>query len=571
MVKMGLVEKAQIIIFGVILLITIFLILSPLILKKSGVLVASVSNDSPCKDIFFENSIITNVNGMKVRNVDDFYREIGAGQGKFNFIINSNPRVCEVGEGQSLGIDVVNSRSSMINFGIDVAGGKQVSLTPEGDYYSTETDDITGKITKRAEILGLTNFKIENGLPIELTYSPKEEVKKIISPGVTEFKIPQKVTVKNGTGEIKLGDNRYQFTLRNESVIFEGSKYDAGDSFPVEGIDFELESVSSNVTTFLMDVLDDNDITMVVTEERNGVFEQSNNVFAFIFQVELTADGSEKFEKCTKNQELILTSYGESMMKDTIVVSIDGENIANVPISGNDVGKKISRLNVFGFESDKKLAESKFSTLLAFLTTKRLPNLEITDSKSIPGNGDAIRYWVLGSLGMIALCSLLLSKGKIFRNAVLAAAVLITQGVIMLGFSFSKASLLIGITSATFFAILRSTESKNKISYISTALMFIVSFGILIAGLTVDSHFIAAFMVVIFLSSIRLIVPNLISKNEETFQKVDSYAMLAISLVLLYLFFFTKDLKVFSMVISSGLLLNLGFSEGIYEKFEKRT
>lgn len=565
------IKNIHLAIFGLFLLLSLFLISKPLIFKETGVMIFSVPEDGPCNDILLENSIITSVNGVGVENSVNFYKALESGHKNYNFMINGNPRSCEVPENSSLVIEVANIEKDGIKFGIDMVGGSELTLIPKSDLTSSEIEVNIDQINQRAEIIGVSGFSLENNGNIKISYIESDDynVKQIIRPGVMEFKLPQKIRIKNGTGKIKFSDDAYEFEYKGDHIIFRNETFRENDYFMIEAVKFEVDSLLNNETTLLMNVFEGDDLSVMEDSEFSRVSKINNNAYQFLFQVELSPTGSEVFEKVTKNQELVITNFGESILKEQMIIFIDGKEFVWFPIFDIDAGKKISVLNIFGVEITKDEAERKMNYLNALMSSKDIDEFSV-ESRSVEGDLTLLKIYSIGTLALLVIApAVIFLKTKDMKSSLLVFGLPIATIVLLFGIISSKVLIMLGMVLSIFFVVL-SKELDKKIGYLGMFLLFVISFGFFVNSPVVDYNLLGAFLAFSLIAAFEFIVMFNVLKfvKKDLLVKINWYFIVFLSIVLVAMFFLVKDLKGFSMTLSAGVLLLLGFTKPIAKYFK---
>ena len=164
-------------------LLALVLLVYPMILKTSGVIVTDIPEDSPCQEIITKGSVITDVSGVPIQNSNDFYQAVKGLEGTVTFIINGNPRSCEIPSSSVLNVTVKDLTRKVLKFGVDIQGGTEIILKPEKDVSGSTLQEMLSTLESRAKNYGLTNsqFQIKDD-SIHVLFDPDDEIeiKKII-------------------------------------------------------------------------------------------------------------------------------------------------------------------------------------------------------------------------------------------------------------------------------------------------------------------------------------------------------------------------------------------------------
>lgn len=121
--NMNLPKHLGLIILILLILISLGLIVYPMIIRPTGVVITSVAPNSPCEDTMVVGSTITGVGNKLIKNSDDFAESTKDLGGVITFVINGNPRSCNIPEGTELNVTVTNVKTEGIKLGTDIWGG----------------------------------------------------------------------------------------------------------------------------------------------------------------------------------------------------------------------------------------------------------------------------------------------------------------------------------------------------------------------------------------------------------------------------------------------------------------
>jgi len=121
--NMKLPKDLGLIVFIFLVLISLVLITYPKIMRPTGVIVTYVGANTPCGDIMSIGSTITGIGNKLVTNSDDFSEATEELEGVVTFLINGNPRSCNIPKGMKLNVSVADKKTEGIKLGTDIWGG----------------------------------------------------------------------------------------------------------------------------------------------------------------------------------------------------------------------------------------------------------------------------------------------------------------------------------------------------------------------------------------------------------------------------------------------------------------
>ena len=579
------IKNVRLIFLIVLILVSLGAIIYPKFSKGMGVIVTSVGTDTPCKDVITVGSTITDIAGRSINNRNDFIRETKNLKGPITLIINNNPRSCTIPEVSTLNVSVKNiGGKEGIKFGIDIGGGTLFLFEPKKSV-SQVRQNIVEVLKSRMKVYGLSNTRVEdveNGF-IEIIMGPEEKkyLNLLTESGVLEGGLTQKVELKNGKGRFKFNDKTYEVVLKNdETVLVNDSEYVLNQRFVLDDIEFQVRNISGNTTTFFVNLFNEGDLT-VQEETQTGSSKRivrQNSGYVYVIPVSLSEKASKNFAKTTKGQEMIIDpGSGESFLQNLLVFFIDGQLIADMPISGSDAGKEIDNLIVWEFKSTIEQATGDMTRFISVLETKRLPtNLVLIKSETYSPTLD--EFLITFPLYTILITTVVVSMIFFVRYR--------KRGVMVLPLllvSFCGILLVFGVLSFQWFAllifllgvsiVLIGGEAREWISWLSLFLMFIMVAGIVMSKWVFDFSSIIGLMAILIFSVCQggivgdqfLTGKKVYTQTEYKHSLHRMWILTAIvTLILTVLFFFGGSFRGFAMATIIGVLASTTITTPIY-------
>ncbi len=561
-------------------LLALVLLIYPMVLKKSGVVVSSISEDSPCQEIITEGSIITELAGVPIQNSNSFYKAVKGLEGTVTFIINGNPRSCEIPSDSEFNVVVKDIKRKALKFGVDTQGGTEIVLKPEKDVSDETIQEMLGILKFRAKNHRLTNsqFQIENN-SIHVLFDPDDEIeiKKIIKQGIIETRFIQSIQTTNKTGELIVNNKRYNVIPEDESVLVNDSEYKINDIFTLEGLDIKVYNITENATIFSINVFDDQDIIKTLGGESNRILQQEGG-YVFVFQAELSEKASENFAKATEGQEVMISPSGESYLKDPLVVFLDGEPVITMPIPQSDVGKEIKTMPIWGFERTRDEASYKMLRLTTVLESGRLPvklNTEKISDVDSPKKG-LINNIIRGTLiGLLIVFTVAFIRYRNIKKIAFMALILMTEIILILGSAFSQGFVVIVLVSGILLSIIKK-EVRGWERWLSLVLMFIISFGIVVNKWTLDLPSVFGISVMLCVNLLQSFIVNenlikdlsVIKKHENILRIIWRIALVVC--ILMAPVFFMSGLKGLAIATIIGVMISTTMTKPIYTDLSER-
>lgn len=553
-------------------LISLIIIAYPFIMKPSGVIVASVGKNSPCEDIISVGSTITGVGNKVIKNSDDFIEVTKNLEGTTTFIINDNPRSCDIPKGVQLDVNVTSVKSGGIKLGVDIYGG---------DYYLFKTqnspDILINKIRQRTIKYGLSNIEIElyNDTSIRILTSPDEEsyVNLLTEPGKLDGEIIQTISFDGKPVDFTFNDKTYEIVLKNDkSITINKTDYETGQHFKLDDVDAVIENISKNTTTISFTLFTDTDLTLIQNSQLGSsrIAKQSGG-YVFAVPVELSDNAREYFGETTKNMEVIVNpTTGESYSKFPISILIDGKPFVSIPILSTDMGKEAENLVLWGYTSKIEDATEKMIRLKTIVEMKSLPQ-ELTLVKR-----DAFKssYWeiLITSFLFVVLITSVITSALFFfkfRKKGLASLPLILMNLSIIVIIFGVVSLQ-WLALIIFFVGVSLILLKGGI-HDWKGWVGIVLFFVLIVGTTMNEWVLNASLILGLMAVIPITVAQGIfvgirilkrgesydfSDNKNTYKKLWLFSTVLVA-ILIALYFISGMFTGFVMAVSIGLWINL--------------
>lgn len=562
---MNLIKNFRLIGFITLVLISSFIILYSEISKSSGVVVTYVGAATPCKEIINVGSVITEVAGIQIRDSSDFNRVTKGVKGITTFMIDDNPRSCDIPENSSLDVTVENIKKGGLNLGIDIGGGTIYSFKFEND----DSQKILETIKSRTKYYDLANTRVElSDSTIQIITSLEEEkyVRFLTENGIIEGNLILKIQ----KDEFVLNDKTYKLILKDEkSVSINDTEFKPGQYVTIDNVKVKIENISKNVTTLSLNIFDEGDLTLATGSTNTRRLVKQGNGYAFVVPVLLSKEAGENFAKVTKGQEVIIDpTSGQSYLKNSLVVLVDDQEFINLPISGQDAGKELKELVIWGYKVRKGDATNNMIRLSTLIETKRLEtdlNFEKSDSYKAK-TGDIFIISLLFTILAATITTSFLFLVKYRKRGIIILPLILI--------SLSEFLLILGIVSFGWFVffvffiatvlVLIKGDIRNWIHWLTIFLMFIIVIGITMSKWVLGIPSLIGLMLV-FLISIGqgVFMSYQILKKRETYTVTDYKLSMdkfwlfttVVTTIFFVLFLIGGQYREFAMTTSLGLFI----------------
>lgn len=385
--------------------------------QYNGVQVAYVYPDSPAKDVLQQGMTISEVNGKPIQNSQEWGSLVKNYTGDIRLKAGGNDYKFRVNE-SGIGIEVIDTDKTNLEFGIDIKGGTRITLRPTENASAQTIEQIIGTLQTRANIYGLKEitFQSVKGLSgdyyvqVEASGLGRDVVDTLLSKqGNFEAKITKPVYLTDNRGVFDLGDKKYDVEyLENGTVKLSNMTLRLNDTFTIDGVNFEFTNVTqSGDLQFLGSAYMGDDIELVYTDAQHSGIIPGKNYFEFYFGILVSENGAEKFAKITSGapSQLDLNS-GDYYLKDSrIILYLDNQVVSDLRIASSLGGKAYTTPQITGSRSARDDALQEKLSLQTILRSGALPvSLETVSVGVIsPTLGSSFIVSALTAAGFAAL------------------------------------------------------------------------------------------------------------------------------------------------------------------------
>lgn len=437
-----------------ILLLVFFLAISIILIYPNpyakGVVVKSISTDSPLYGKIAVGEKITWINEENIETTEDFY-EFEKYSGVLRFMHDNKLGLADVSG--YLGITVSNVEKTNLNFGMDLIGGTRVLLKIKENVSSEIIEQTIATLQTRINVYGLRESKFQsassdsqNYILIEMAGGSKEEIEELLAKqGRFEARIPKIVKLENNKGVLLVGGKNYTVE-KNEYVNVLGKSLRINDSFELDNIEFILINSTNSTIIFDSIAFTSKDIKSVCMQDQPGIcrsfIRQTGKGYEFVFQVSISLEGAERFAKLTEDMNVVLDpKTGRYYLENGfIVLYLDEKLITQLSIDKGLKGKAETQPSITGFREEKDEALKEKLMLQSILQSGQLPvdlGLEKVDQISASLGKEFINSIIIAVLiGMVAVFAVVFIR---YHNIKIGLPMILT--------SFSEVVMILGVAS----------------------------------------------------------------------------------------------------------------------------
>lgn len=438
----------RLVLFVVLSLVSLWYLLSPLVFKTAGVVVVSMDEGSKCGGMNI-GDLIVQARGTQILDKEDFDDIIALSREgeRVTMKVNWGPGGCTaIGDG-NVGLEVSDTPSKFLKFGLDISGGKRtwLSVTPSGQSLET-LEGIGAMIEDRAVVIGLPQIRsgVEDGM-LHVDSLDPNDVPLLLSRGVIEGSIEQQIKVVEGVGQIKIGPEYYDIELpeielpepeaepehtetnttnstiietnetiaENEtvttppktvfgSVFVNGEEYEVGEIFIVENIRFKVLNATDSYVLLSGIIFGNDDVSKSELGNSYVKYESSALQYQFFVPVDISDEASERFSKIVSGMPSFFVGES-SILEGALVFQVDGEEINRLTMPTSMVNQNIGSLNLIGFGSDMQEATMKKKIVEMALVGDMEYDVAVDSIVGYEATGGWMLYGVLGVVGGVLI------------------------------------------------------------------------------------------------------------------------------------------------------------------------
>jgi len=402
--KFNFLREWRMLLFLAVLIICIVLILP---LSKGGVVVMSISEDSPFSGKVQIGETINWANEKQINSPEDLYGFENF-TGTFRFMHSGILELANI-EKPGLGITVSKKSTTNLNLGLDVISGTKYLLEPENKTLIEKTIKV---LESRTDLLGLKETTIkQTDSHVEIdTASSLEEIQNLLKEGKFEAKISREVVLSNNTGTLTLGQ-KYSVKLNDSEIEIDNITLKMNQTSKLNGIEFEVYNITNDSALLLFTTFTGDDIKFVCIREQPGIcvsrIVKVENGWQFSFQINVTDESAIRFANITNDMKIKTDSSGNNYLDGKILFFLDDRLITELNIASELKGKTFESPAITGFRTDKDSAVREQLMLKSVLQSGALPtSLKIIKTEEIsPLLGNFFESSIIGLIIIVIISS----------------------------------------------------------------------------------------------------------------------------------------------------------------------
>lgn len=355
-----------------------FIFLSPYLAKKTGAIVANVSNPD-CQNIH-AGDVITEAGGNQVQSLQDFDSLKFQPNQFVSIIVNSGPGGCIALSDGTLGISVKTTSSQGMLFGTELIGGKKyvISTIPVDQIQNT-----TATLNARVRYFGIIGIKIVNSnAEIDITAPESTNVNQILFPGYFEGSVEEQVAL-GSSAIVYVGDTNYTVVQSGDGFLVGGDMHSVGEGFYLKDVKVTLENATNESVILSFQIYNNSDILGEVPGYAQSGFDQSSGFYSFSTVISLKSNAAKKFAEVTQNIKTIISS-NQVNLNAMLVDKLDGVEMSRLGIPLTLKNQNLNNVAIIIYDSSKSALANKKILIESTVNSGYIPyNLSITGTEEI--------------------------------------------------------------------------------------------------------------------------------------------------------------------------------------------
>lgn len=346
--------------------ISLYLIISPYLMKRQGVIVSSVDNpDCTLK----AGDIINSILGQQINSIEDFNRavkNVKKGE-RVTMVVNNGPGGCTaLGDGY-LGVNITNVPSEQLKFGIELQGGVVTLLKPEKD-----VSTVVEILRKRVAAYMIPDAQVlVNGNTIKVVSLSSDVIPALLERGKFEATILEGIELTNNIGDIPIGDNVYTVEVVDGSLKVNGSFYTINSTFQLEDVVFTVKNITNSSVVVEAKFFSNADVLRTFGSGTLS-YNSDSKMYEFTIPIEISEEASRKFNKILKNAPTYFDGR-QTVVDGFLVYYIDEKPISSLIIPAELIKQEMRQLSVVGFSTSLSDASITKQKVFASLESGEMP------------------------------------------------------------------------------------------------------------------------------------------------------------------------------------------------------
>ena len=557
--------------------------LSRIFFQVSWIEVSFVNESANCQNVKVGDKI-TQVGGKIINSLEDFKEALeNVKKGDFVAIVsNGQPASCMAIDDKDLGFSLKESKTKVLNFGIDIEGGTRVLLRVVGDTNLTQAQEIAKILTERLNTYGLSDVKVlpvsESLIQLEAAGLTEDDIRNfLIKEGYFEGKIVDIVSLTNGKGSIIFNGSEIHFEILNDTIKILNQSFNISEGFFIEGIKYEIVNRTEDKIIIAANVFTAKDVENIFTDVQRNYIIRYGDGYKFVFTIQISREGAERFALVTKGQPTYF-SGGQLYIRPKLVLYLDRKPITELNIVSNIAGESITTPSIEGWRKTLEEASLEKLRLQSILKSGSLPvELKIERIETITQSEGKRLFestvYILAA-NLVAVLALSMIRYRNWKISIYILMVAVCELIIILGIASSQIVAAITIITSLILAIVYK-EAKSLIRALTIFIAILISGFVVVGKWTIDIPTIAGLISIIGNSGelITLTDQFVLEKKKRIEESIETgmeivynSSTLLVFAMLPLAFLGLGSLKGFAITTTVGTLIDLFITRPAYMK-----
>jgi preprotein translocase subunit SecD len=561
--------------------------LSKIFFQSSWLEVSFVNESANCQNIKIGDKV-TQIGGKIINSLEDFREALNnVKKGDFIPIVsNGQPASCIAIDNKNIGFSLKESKTKVLNFGIDIEGGTRVLLKIVGNATSTQAQEIARILTERLNAYGLSDVKVlpvaQDLIQIEAAGLTEDDIRNfLVKQGYFEGKVVDVITLTNGKGTIVFNGTEIPFEILNNTINILNQTFNISEGFYIGGIKYEIINRTEDKAIIAANIFTAKDIENIFTDVQRNYITRYGDGYRFVFTVQISKEGAEKFALVTKGQPTYY-SGGQLYIRPKLVLYLDRKPITELNIVSNIAGEPITTPSIEGWRKTLEEATLEKLRLQSILKSGSLPvELKIERVETITQTEGKKLFestiYILAA-NLVAVLVLSMIRYKNLKISLYILMVAVCELILILGIASSQIVAAIVIILSLVLAIVYK-EAKSLIRALTIFVAVLISGFVVIGKWTIDIPTIAGLVSIIGNSGelITLTDQFVLEKKKRIEESVETgmeivfnSSSLLVFAMLPLAFLGLGSLKGFAITTTVGTLIDLFITRPAYVKLAEK-
>lgn len=268
-----------------------------------------------------------------------------------------------------------------IQKGLDLQGGTRVLLDVQSNNTSqANVDQVKGILETRVSAFGLTQTDIRTvrlgdryKIQVEVADTNQTRLEELLSQeGSFESRMPLEISSERS---FEL-ENTYDFEKQNNTISVDGTTYQPGSEFELDGTKFYYLNNSESTANLEVVMYDGEDVQQVLRSD--GRVQQSGNGYSFRFPVIISSESARNVQRVAQNYPTILLQGQPYLgMEDgsaaQLRLYVDGNRQSSLNMAAVFKQQVVTQPSISGGGNTAEEARSEMNRLQSILESGRLP------------------------------------------------------------------------------------------------------------------------------------------------------------------------------------------------------